>query len=326
MPNSNLPLPSPTRKGKKQSFNFKETQIMINAKLASQSHANHQTTVKLSEQVSIGGTELAIIGGPCTVESLEQMETVASQLAAAPVQALRGGVYKPRTSPYAFQGMGVEGLQILADVRSRYGIPVVTEVMSIGQIEAVATHADMLQIGSRNMQNFDLLKALGQAGKPILLKRGLASTIEEFVMAAEYILSHGNPDVVLCERGIRSFDNYTRNVLDLGAVAALKQITHLPVIVDPSHAVGKRELVAPLAKAAIACGADGLIIECHPEPEKSVSDARQALSLEDMVDLVHSLRPVAAAVGRNISEVGVGFNLKPAPIHFSVKKPCGLTA
>ncbi|MEP0753324.1 3-deoxy-7-phosphoheptulonate synthase [Trichocoleus sp. Lan] len=299
---------------------------MINAKLASQSHADHQTIVKLSEQVSIGGTELVIIGGPCTVESLEQMETVANQLAAAPVQALRGGVYKPRTSPYAFQGMGVEGLQILADVRSRYGIPVVTEVMSIGQIEAVATHADMLQIGSRNMQNFDLLKALGQVGKPILLKRGLASTIEEFVMAAEYILSHGNPDVVLCERGIRSFDNYTRNVLDLGAVAALKQITHLPVIVDPSHAVGKRELVAPLAKAAIACGADGLIIECHPEPEKSVSDARQALSLEDMVDLVHSLRPVAAAVGRNISEVGVGFNLKPAPIHFSAKKPCGLTA
>ncbi|MBD2743593.1 3-deoxy-7-phosphoheptulonate synthase [Coleofasciculus sp. FACHB-1120] len=299
---------------------------MINAKLASQSHANHQTTVKLSEQVSFGGTELAIVGGPCTVESLEQMETVASQLGAAPVQALRGGVYKPRTSPYAFQGMGVEGLQILADVRSRYGVPVVTEVMSIGQIEAVATHADMLQIGSRNMQNFDLLKALGQAGKPILLKRGLASTIEEFVMAAEYILSHGNPDVVLCERGIRSFDNYTRNVLDLGAVAALKQITHLPVIVDPSHAVGKRELVAPLAKAAIACGADGLIIECHPEPEKSVSDARQALSLEDMVDLVHSLRPVAAAVGRRISEVGAGFSLKPAPIHFSAKKPCGLTA
>ena len=297
---------------------------MINAKLASQSHADHQTIVKLSEQVSIGGTELVIIGGPCTVESLEQMETVASQLAAAPVQALRGGVYKPRTSPYAFQGMGVEGLQILADVRSRYNVPVVTEVMSIGQIEAVATHADMLQIGSRNMQNFDLLKALGQAGKPILLKRGLASTIEEFVMAAEYILSHGNPDVVLCERGIRSFDNYTRNVLDLGAVAALKQITHLPVIVDPSHAVGKRELVAPLAKAAIACGADGLIIECHPEPEKSVSDARQALSLEDMVNLVHSLRPVAAAVGRNISEIGVG--LKPAPIHFSAKKPCGLTA
>jgi 3-deoxy-7-phosphoheptulonate synthase len=153
------------------------------------------------------------------------------------------------------------------------------------------------------MQNFDLLKALGQAEKPILLKRGLAATVEEFVMAAEYILSHGNPNVVLCERGIRSFDNYTRNVLDLGAVVALKQLTHLPVIVDPSHAVGKRELVAPLAKAAVACGADGLIIECHPEPEKSVSDARQALSLEDMVDLVHSLRPIATAVGRTIAEV-----------------------
>jgi 3-deoxy-7-phosphoheptulonate synthase len=286
---------------------------MNSAKLAAKSHPDHQTVVNLSEKVAFGGMELVIIGGPCTVESVEQMETVAQKLSAAPVQALRGGVYKPRTSPYAFQGMGEDGLDILAQVQSHYDIPVVTEVMAISQIEAVATHVDMLQVGSRNMQNFDLLKALGQAGKPILLKRGLAATIEEFVMAAEYILSHGNPDVVLCERGIRSFDNYTRNVLDLGAVVALKQITHLPVIVDPSHAVGKRELVAPLAKAAIACGADGLIIECHPEPEKSVSDARQALSLEDMVNLVHSLKPVAASVGRRISEdVGAGF--KPAPL------------
>jgi 3-deoxy-7-phosphoheptulonate synthase len=276
---------------------------MLNAKLASQSHPEHKTVVQLSQDIAIGGTELAIIGGPCTVENREQMETVATQLKHAPVQALRGGVFKPRTSPYAFQGMGLEGLEILAAVKERHNIPVVTEVMSIGQIEDIAAHADMLQVGSRNMQNFDLLKALGSAGKPILLKRGLASTIEEFVMAAEYILSHGNPDVVLCERGIRSFDPYTRNVLDLGAVAALKQITHLPVIVDPSHAVGKRELVAPLAKAAIACGADGLIIECHPEPEQSVSDARQALSLEDMVDLVHGLRPLAAAVGRIIPEI-----------------------
>jgi 3-deoxy-7-phosphoheptulonate synthase len=285
---------------------------MINAKLASQSHPHHQTIVKVSEKVAFGGKELVIIGGPCTVESLEQMETVAQKLSTTPVQALRGGVYKPRTSPYAFQGMGEEGLKILATVRSHYNIPVVTEVMSISQIEAIAQNADMLQVGSRNMQNFDLLKALGQAGKPILLKRGLAATIEEFVMAAEYILSHGNPNVVMCERGIRSFDDYTRNVLDLAAVAALKQITHLPVIVDPSHAVGKRELVAAMAKAAIACGADGLIIECHPEPEKSVSDARQALSLEDMVDLVDNLRLIAAAVGRIIPEVGVGF--KPAPI------------
>ncbi|MBD2344581.1 3-deoxy-7-phosphoheptulonate synthase [Anabaena subtropica] len=286
---------------------------MINAKLVAQSHPHHQTIVQISETVVFGGKELVIIGGPCAVESLQQMETVAQQLGAASVQALRGGVYKPRTSPYAFQGMGEDGLEVLAGVRSRYNIPVVTEVMAISQIELIATHVDMLQVGSRNMQNFDLLKALGQAGKPILLKRGLAATIEEFVMAAEYIVSHGNPDVVLCERGIRSFDNYTRNVLDLAAVAALKQITHLPVIVDPSHAVGKRELVAPLAKAAVACGADGLIIECHPEPEKSVSDARQALSLEDMVNLVESLKPVAVAVGRKISEAkGVG--LKPTPI------------
>ncbi|MDF5710630.1 MAG: 3-deoxy-7-phosphoheptulonate synthase [Nostoc sp. S4] len=289
---------------------------MINAKLAAQSHPKHQTIVKLSEKVAFGGEELVIIGGPCTVESWEQMEIVAQKLSPASVQALRGGVYKPRTSPYAFQGMGESGLEILAKVRSLYNMPVVTEVMSISQIEAVATHADMLQVGSRNMQNFDLLKALGQAGKPILLKRGLAATIEEFVMAAEYILSHGNPDVVLCERGIRSFDDYTRNVLDLGAVAALKQITHLPVIVDPSHAVGKRELVAPLAKAAIACGADGLIIECHPEPEKSVSDARQALSLEDMVDLVDSLKLIATAVGRSLSQTkGVG--LEAAPFIFA---------
>ncbi|MBD2412355.1 3-deoxy-7-phosphoheptulonate synthase [Nostoc calcicola FACHB-389] len=285
---------------------------MINAKLAAKSHSNHQTIVKLSEKVAFGGEELVIIGGPCTVESWEQMETVAQKLSPASVQALRGGVYKPRTSPYAFQGMGESGLEILAKVRSHYNMPVVTEVMSISQIEAIATHADMLQVGSRNMQNFDLLKALGQAGKPILLKRGLAATIEEFVMAAEYILSHGNPDVVLCERGIRSFDDYTRNVLDLGAVAALKQITHLPVIVDPSHAVGKRELVAPVARGAIACGADGLIIECHPEPEKSVSDARQALSLEDMVHLVDSLKLVATAVGRSISQTkGVGSKLTP---------------
>jgi 3-deoxy-7-phosphoheptulonate synthase len=288
---------------------------MINAKLAAQAHLNHQTIVKISKEVAFGGKELVIIGGPCTVESLEQMEIVAQRLSTASVHGLRGGVYKPRTSPYAFQGMGESGLEILARVRSHYNMPVVTEVMSISQIEVVAAHADMLQVGSRNMQNFDLLKALGQAGKPILLKRGLAATIEEFVMAAEYILSHGNPDVVLCERGIRSFDDYTRNVLDLGAVAALKQITHLPVIVDPSHAVGKRELVAPVARAAIACGADGLIIECHPEPEKSVSDARQALSLEDMVHLVNSLKPVATAVGRSISDVGAG--LEPAPIFWA---------
>ena len=289
---------------------------MKDAKLTSKSDSKSQTLVNLSEQVVFGGKELVIIGGPCSVESLEQMETITQKLSNTAVQALRGGVYKPRTSPYAFQGMGKAGLEILSQMRSQYNIPVVTEVMTVSQIELVANHADMLQVGSRNMHNFDLLKALGEVKKPILLKRGLAATIEEFVMAAEYILSHGNPNVVLCERGIRSFDNYTRNVLDLGAIAALKQITHLPAIVDPSHAVGKRELIEPLAKAAIACGADGLIIECHPEPEKSVSDARQALSLEAMVELVNSLKPVAASVGRNILE-NIRVGSKPTPFHCS---------
>lgn len=242
---------------------------MSDAKLASKSHPEHQTVINISEKTTVGGKDFLIIGGPCTVESMEQMELVASKLITAPVQMLRGGVYKPRTSPYSFQGLGIEGLKILAKVSQSYHLPIVTEVMSIPQIESVVANADVLQIGSRNMHNFELLKVVGKVGKPIILKRGLAATIQEFLMAAEYILSHGNPDVVLCERGIRSFDNYTRNVLDLGAVAALKQLTHLPVIVDPSHAAGKRELVAPLAKAAIAGGADGLMIECHPVPEES---------------------------------------------------------
>lgn len=273
---------------------------MQHAKLVRKSHNDHQVVVQLSAQVAVGGTDLLIVGGPCSVESLEQMDTIATKLAIAPVQALRGGVYKPRTSPYSFQGLGDAGLKILDTIRIRHNLPVITEVMAISQIEAIATHADVLQIGSRNMQNFDLLKAVGQVDKPVVLKRGLAATLEEFVMAAEYIIAHGNPNVILCERGIRSFDTYTRNVLDLGAVVALKQITHLPVIVDPSHATGKRELVPDLARAAIACGADGLMIECHPVPDESVSDARQALSLEDMVSLVQSLDPIAAAVGRAI--------------------------
>ena len=276
---------------------------MSQAKLVSKTHLEHQTQIKINERTTVGGQELLIIGGPCTVESAEQMERVAEHLAKAPVQLLRGGVYKPRTSPYSFQGLGLEGLKILRGVSQRYGVPVVTEVMSIPQIESVVAYADVLQVGSRNMQNFELLKAIGQAGKPVVLKRGLAATLEEFIMAAEYIMAHGNPDVILCERGIRSFDSFTRNVLDLGAVVGLKQLTHLPIIVDPSHAAGKRELVEPLARAAVACGADGIMVECHPEPEKSVSDARQALSLEDMVQLVENLRPVAASVGRKVIEM-----------------------
>lgn len=273
---------------------------MQKAKLALKSNSEHKTVIQLTDTVTVGGQDLLIVGGPCSVESAAQMEIIANRLATAPIQTLRGGVYKPRTSPYDFQGLGLEGLKILEAVRDRYGLPIITEVMAISQIEEIAAHADVLQVGSRNMQNFDLLKALGQVNKPILLKRGLAATVEEFVMAAEYVLSHGNPHVILCERGIRSFDTYTRNVLDLGAVAALKQITHLPIVVDPSHATGKRELVADLARAAVACGADGIMVECHPEPEKSISDARQTLSLDDMVNLVHSLKPIATAVGRSI--------------------------
>ncbi|MEM8611733.1 MAG: 3-deoxy-7-phosphoheptulonate synthase [Cyanobacteria bacterium P01_H01_bin.105] len=277
---------------------------MQDAKLIAKAHVEHTSEIKIAQanqfapEITVGGKDLFIIGGPCSIESMAQMEAIAQ--AKLPIQGLRGGIYKPRTSPYAFQGLGDVGLDILAAVRSRYGLPVITEVMAIHQIEKLAAHADVLQVGSRNMQNFDLLKALGDVDKPILLKRGLAATVSEFVMAAEYIASHGNPNIILCERGIRSFDSYTRNVLDLGAVVALKQITHLPVLVDPSHATGKRELVAALARAAIAAGADGLIIECHPEPDQSVSDARQTISLEAMANLVDSLVPIAQAVGRTI--------------------------
>ncbi len=263
------------------------------------------TTVQVGN-ATIGGTNIFIAGGPCAVESAAQLEAIANHLGPnrgnGHIQALRGGIYKPRTSPYDYQGMGQDGLSLILNVSQRHHLPFVTEVMAIDQIESLSAHADILQVGSRNMQNFDLLKALGKVNKPVLLKRGLAATIEEFVMAAEYIASHGNSNIVLCERGIRSFDSYTRNVLDIGAVVALKQLTHLPVIVDPSHAAGRRELVASLSRAAIAAGADGLIIECHPNPDQAISDAQQTLSLEAMADLVESLKPIATAVGRRVAE------------------------
>lgn len=283
----------------------------MDAQLTLKRNAQHQTLVLVSDEVVCGGNELFIVGGPCSVENFPQMQQVASKLRTAPVQALRGGVFKPRTSPYAFQGLGVEGLNILSEIRKSSGLPIVTEVMSVEQAEMAVQFADVLQIGSRNMQNFELLKALGKVKKPVLLKRGLSATIEEFILAAEYLLSHGNANVILCERGIRSFDKYTRNVLDLAAVVALKQLTHLPVIVDPSHATGRRELIADLSRAAIACGADGLIIECHPEPDASVSDAQQAISLEDMQEIVNSLQSVANAVGRKVKELEQGPALLP---------------
>jgi 3-deoxy-7-phosphoheptulonate synthase len=278
---------------------------MINAHLTLKKKENEHSVISITDNIKCGSAELFIIAGPCAVEDLEQMEQVANALPLGTVQALRGCIYKPRTSPYSFQGLAHEGLAIISQIKKISGLPIVTEVMSSEQVAAVIDHVDILQIGSRNMQNFELLKAVGQVNKPVLLKRGLSATIEEFILAAEYVLSQGNSNVILCERGIRSYDTYTRNVLDLGAVVALRQLTHLPVIVDPSHAAGKCELVPDLARAAIACGADGLIIECHPQPELSVSDARQALSLPDMLTLIDSLAEVARAVGRKLVDTSI---------------------
>ncbi len=248
--------------------------------------------------VIFGGSRLALIAGPCAVESIDQMLEVAHVVKACGGQMLRGGAYKPRTSPYSFQGLGEEGLRILAKAREETGLPVVTEVMQPELVPLVTSYADVLQIGARNMQNFALLHAVGQAQCPVLLKRGMMSTMEELLMAAEYILSHGNNRVILCERGIRTFETYTRNTLDINAVPMLKQLTHLPVIVDPSHATGKWELVAPVSRAAVAAGADGLIVEVHAHPEQAVSDGAQSLKPERFEAFVQSLNAIATAVGR----------------------------
>jgi 3-deoxy-7-phosphoheptulonate synthase len=239
--------------------------------------------------VAFGDGSFNVMAGPCSVESSEQLMACAAVIADCGVQMLRGGAFKPRTSPYEFQGLGEAGLILLARARERFGLAVVTEVMTEGDVDLVAAYADMMQVGARNMQNFALLKALGRCGKPVLLKRGPSATLKEWMMAAEYILSNGNPDVVLCERGIRSFDPHTRNVCDIAAVAAMKEMTHLPVILDPSHATGRRSLVAPLSRAAVAIGADGLLVECHPDPDSALSDGAQSLTLEQFRDLMMSL-------------------------------------
>ncbi len=251
--------------------------------------------------VPFGGQELVVIAGPCAVETAEQVHGAAHAVMAAGARVLRGGAFKPRTSPYAFQGLGIEGLLLLADAGRAAGLPVVTEVLSPEDVPLVAEHADALQVGARNVQNFALLKALGQAGKPVLLKRGMSTTIDELLMAAEYILAHGNPDVILCERGIRSFDPSTRNTLDLAAVPVLAGLTHLPVVIDPSHGTGRRSLVAPLAKAAVAAGADGLIIEVHPDPDRAWSDGPQSLDPKMFADLMRDLSGYAALEGRTLA-------------------------
>lgn len=250
--------------------------------------------------IPIGGSGIAIIAGPCTVESREQTFNVARAVQAAGAVILRGGTYKPRTSPYSFQGLGEAGLQILAEARTLTGMPVVTEVMDTETLPLVVQYADMLQIGARNMQNYSLLRAVGRTRHPVLLKRGFAATVKDLLLAAEYILAEGNPNVVLCERGIRTFDDSLRFTLDLGAVPLIKQLSHLPVIVDPSHASGRADMVIPMARAAIAAGADGLIIEVHDNPAFAVCDGTQSLVPESFADLMKQLHRVAAAIERPI--------------------------
>jgi 3-deoxy-7-phosphoheptulonate synthase len=269
-------------------------------KLASRAFRPENTRFKIGD-VTVGSDQLAIIAGPCSVECWEQLLETAQAVKAAGANMLRGGAYKPRSSPYSFQGMGEQGLKLLAAAREATGLPIVTEVMSPNKVALVAIYADVLQIGARNMQNFDLLNAVGRAHKPVLLKRGMSATIEDLLMAAEYILAHGNNRVMLCERGIRTFDNkYTRNTFDVNAIPLLKELTHLPIVADPSHGIGVRRHVGPITLASIAAGADGLILEAHPNPDQAVSDGDQSLTLPQFEALMGQVRAMAEAVGRRV--------------------------
>ncbi|HVR02114.1 MAG TPA: 3-deoxy-7-phosphoheptulonate synthase [Polyangia bacterium] len=268
-------------------------------KLVSREVKPNDTFVKIGG-AQIGGGRFGIIAGPCAVESREQVDEAAVAVKAAGAHFLRGGAFKPRTSPYAFQGMKEEGLKILAEARAKTGLPIVTEVMDTRDVELVGRYADVLQVGARNMQNFSLLEAVGGQPKAVMLKRGLSATINEFLMAAEYILKQGNYNVILCERGIRTFETMTRNTLDLGSIPLIKRLTHLPIIVDPSHGTGDRASVPALARAAVAMGADGLMIEVHPHPDKALSDGPQSLTPEAFAKLMESVRAIAAVVGLGI--------------------------
>lgn len=258
------------------------------------------TVVRLNDHVEIGGKEIVLIAGPCSVESEERLDTIAASVKWAGAHILRGGAYKPRTNPHSFRGLGKEGLRILHTVGKRYGMPVVTEVMDTRQVPDVERYADMIQIGARNMQNFDLLDEVGRTRRPVLLKRGMSATIEDWLNAAEYILNRGNKDVVLCERGIRTFETSTRNTFDISAVPNVKRKSHLPIIVDPSHATGEPDLIPSMALAGVAAGADGVHIEVHNEPKKALSDGAQALLPHQYASLVEQMRRVAEAVGRGL--------------------------
>ncbi len=268
-------------------------------KLASREFKPERTIVSLNG-TKIGGDNVVVMAGPCAVESYEQVLEAAIAAKQAGAKILRGGAFKPRTSPYAFQGLGRQGLEILARVREEVGIPIVTECLSQDDVNLLSDYADIIQIGARNMQNFSMLEKVGKQSRPVLLKRGMMSTIEELLMSAEYILSNGNYNVILCERGIRTFEPLTRNTCDIAAVPVLKSLTHLPVILDPSHATGERHLISPVSLAAVAAGADGLIIEIHPHPDKALCDGHQSLNLTQFAQLMQTLKPVAQAVGRDV--------------------------
>jgi len=268
-------------------------------KLVSREFKKENTIIKIGN-VTIGGKDIVVMAGPCSVEKEDLLLSIARNVKKAGAKVLRGGAFKPRTSPYSFQGLGEKGLRYLAKVKRETGLLVVTEAMNIEQVELVSRYADIIQIGARNVQNFDLLKEAGKSKKPILLKRGIATTIEEWLMSAEYIVSKGNPNVILCERGIRTFESATRFTLDLNAIPAIKAWSHLPIIVDPSHGTGVRNFVGSMAKAAIACGADGLIIEVHSDPEHALSDGVQSLLPENFASLMQELKTIARAVGRNL--------------------------
>jgi 3-deoxy-7-phosphoheptulonate synthase len=268
-------------------------------KLVSREVKPDDTVLKIGA-AQIGGGRFGVIAGPCAVESRDQVDTAATAVKAAGAHFLRGGAFKPRTSPYGFQGLKEEGLEILAEARAKTGLPIVTEVMDTRDVELVAKYADVLQIGARNMQNFSLLEAVGSQKKAVMLKRGLSATINEFLLAAEYILKQGNYQVVLCERGIRTFETMTRNTLDLGSIPLIKRLTHLPIIIDPSHGTGDRASVPALARAAVAMGADGLMVEVHPQPEKALSDGPQSLTPESFSKLMESVRAIADVVGLGV--------------------------
>ena len=272
-------------------------------KLVSRDVKDTNTIIRFpNSDATIGGRELAVIAGPCSIESREQAFAVAEHVAKAGARFLRGGAYKPRTSPYSFQGMGEEGLRIMAEIRDQFGLLIVTEAVDNESLELVEKYADMIQIGARNMQNFSLLKRAGRARKPVLLKRGIAATLEELLMAAEYIMSEGNYNVVLCERGVRTFADHTRNTLDLSIVPAVQRLSHLPILVDPSHGTGKRNKVIPLSRAAAAVGADGLIIEVHHDPDRALSDGPQSILPQQFEQLMDEIRQIAPVLGRSVPE------------------------